>query len=284
MKTKTSDILKRLCTATFAFLVCLSAWAVPGTAKQINEIKRSGAYFHAESTAESQQEATDAATQMLAYYINEYIKDNSLSIPNVSADNIPGVKYLEVKRGTNTRVFAYVERNVILGGEAPAPVPQAQPEAEPYAEPQTVTEPESSQSIQGNQGTQGATVESYADDNDYSPDGSYTETNETVVSPLVRTYTTALAQLYGAEDLQAAVGILNRLQAERIVKRYGPANKCVNKSWSFWMVYDSSGKILEAFLSPGAEGERYNFVSDTDNDSLSNHTRPGKTALFFEFW
>lgn len=274
MKTKNLNVINRLSIATLAFLVCFSSWGAPGSAKQINDIKRSGTCFHAESTAATQKDATEAATQMLAFYINGYINDNNLSVPTVSSDNIPGVKYLEVTRGTNTRVFAYVERSAILGGES---IPNIQ-------NTQETQNTQSTQDTQNTQDTSGVVEESTTSYTDNSSNESTSDYDEIAKSPILRTYTDALVQLVDAKDLQDALSKLGRLHAERIVKRFGPANKCVNKTWAFWMIYDPSGKQLEAFLSSGNDGERFNIVKDFDNDSLSKYTGADKVALWFEFW
>ncbi len=50
------------------------------------------------------------------------------------------------------------------------------------------------------------------------------------------------------------------------------------------MIYDRTGKTLEAFLSPGQDGERLNIITNTENGSLEEHLHgKGKTAIFFEF-
>ena len=48
-----------------------------GITKQINDIKRDGKYFYAESTMETEEEAREAATLMLANNINDYINDKN---------------------------------------------------------------------------------------------------------------------------------------------------------------------------------------------------------------
>lgn len=283
MKSKNLYIPIRLCAAMLAIIASFSAWAAPGTAKEINDIKRSGIYFHAESTAPTQQEATDAATQMLAYYINEYIKDNNLSHPDLKSDNIPGVKYIEATRGANIRVFAYVERNVILGDEISAPVVQTHPQSEtiPAEIPPIETIPAETISAETIQ-------EAIADYSipviDYSTDESSCSTDEYDISPLMRNYLDAIDKCVEDGEITKVMQTLGRLKAERIVKRYGPANKCPNKTWAYWMIFDSSGKQLEGFLSPGNDGERVNIVTGADYDSLSNYSGANKMALWFEFW
>lgn len=286
MKTMNINILGRLCLATFAILVCFSVAADTGTAKQINDIKRSGTCFHAESTAATRNEATDAATQLLAFYINEYIKDNGLSHPAVTADNIPGIRYIDLNRGTNIRVFAYADRSAVLGDEAPAPVAQNHQQEEIYDSPQIAQEvtevPEEVAEVAIDDTVYGSNDNSYGsydsnDDSDFNTDDSN-------LSPLMRTYLGALDECVNGGDLSKVMSILGRFQAERVVKRFGPANKCRNKTWAYWMIYDPSGKNLEAFLSPGSEGQRVNLISGAEDDSLTNYNGANNLALWFEFW
>ncbi len=99
-----------------------------------------------------------------------------------------------------------------------------------------------------------------------------------------QTYINALESLYNAGSIENVIKTLHRLEAEYIVKRYGAYTTCKNRTWSFWMIYDRTGKTLEAFLSPGQDGERLNIITNTENGSLEEHLHgKGKTAIFFEF-
>lgn len=107
--------------------------------------------------------------------------------------------------------------------------------------------------------------------------------DELINTPLVQTYVATLESLLNAGSLKNALNQLNRFEAERIVKRYGPYAKCRNKTWTFWLIYDSTGTTLEGFLSPGNEGERLNILNNREDDSLSNYMKgQGKVAVWFE--
>lgn len=267
-----------------AFASVLPASAASDTGKRINDIKLSGTCFYAESTDPSEAAAKNAANTFLASFINEYIADNGLTHDRVSPDNIPGLKHLTMKRNSGIRVFAYVEKDVILQGETPAPQPaQEEVVEEPVEEVAVVTEdiPDSiaipdipdtpvAAAPVSTGSTQSASAEpaAPADDSD----------------PVFRTRYNTLLSLVEVGSLSNALKALQRLDAEYIVKRYGPFNKCPNKMWAFWMIYDATGNTLEAFLSPGAEGERINMLSGSETDSLDNYTSgKDKLALFFEF-
>lgn len=285
MKHKIDSIIRHI--LLLMAIVCLpaSAYAVQGTAKQINDIKRSGTCFHAESTAPTQKEATEAATQMLAYHINEYIKDNSLSCPRVSENSIAGIKYIEMKRGSNIRVFAYVDKDNILKGEAPAPRPEPTETQTPPAPAPPAPAPAPAQPARPEPAA--PTEQPIEQTIDTSTDEDLTVTTAEVDAvanaAIVNNYVKALESLIAAGDLQSVLKRLQRLEAEYVVKRYGPYAKCKNKTWAFWMIYDNNGKDLIGFLSPGKEGERLNVVTNNENDSLSNYLGQGKIAVWFEF-
>lgn len=266
------------------FASALPASAASDTGKRINDIKLSGTCFYAESTDPSEANAKKAANTFLASFINEYIADNGLTHERVSPDNIPGLKHLTMKRNSGIRVFAYVEKDVILQGETPAPQP-AQEEVieEPVEEIATVEE-----ILPDTLAVADIPVAPAAETPVASP-GTSAQPSEPSVTvddsdPVFRTRYNTLMSLVEVGSLSNALKALQRLDAEYIVKRYGPYNKCPNKMWAFWMIYDSTGNTLEAFLSPGAEGERINMLSGSETDSLDNYTSgKDKLALFFEF-
>ncbi len=288
MKEKINVIMRHLLLLALLTVPAI-AYAAGGTSKQINDIKRAGTCFFAESTAPSKAEAKQAATQMLSYYINDYIKDNGLSHAPVSENSIPGIKYLDMKRGANIRVFAYVERATILNGETPAP-PAPEPEETPAPTaapaPSPTPAPEHNHTPASQPQTAETTYEAAPvtyDTGDENINATTSQSN-TNSDPVTRTYVTALEQLIAAGELQNALSVLNRLQAEYVVKRYGAYNSCRNKTWAFWMIYDKTGENLEGFLSPGSEGERLNIVTDAENDDLNNYMgNKDKMAVWFEF-
>ena len=197
-------------------------------------------------------------------------------------------------RGANIRVFAYVERNIILNGETPNPQPHEEIQATPSTPPATVT---SAPAPTPAPAPEAPSVETPTVANHNEPDcldETGTENDETLSSslgtdaveqsPVIRTYVSALESLIEAGDLQSVLSKLNRLQAEYVVKRYGPYAKCKNKTWAFWLIYDSTGKNLEGFLSPGNEGERLNIITNYENDNLANYMGgKDKVAVWFEF-
>lgn len=286
MKEKFTIILRH--SLLLVFMLGAAAAAFAGTSKQINDIKRAGNCFFAESTAPSMAEAKQSATSMLSHYINDYIKDNGLSHPLVSESSIPGIKYIDMKRGSNIRVFAYVEKSSILNGETPTPQ-NTQPE--PVETPSTpapapAPAPAPSQAAPVQQPVEEIVMEEPAGPAYETGDANIDATTSAAdpnANPVTRTYVAALEQLIAAGKLQNVLSVLNRLQADYVVKRYGPYAKCRNKSWAFWMVYDSTGENLEGFLSPGTEGERLNIVTDVDNDDLNNYMGKDKIAVWFEF-
>lgn len=259
--------------AVMAFsAVIVSAQA---TSQRINEIKRAGKCFFAEATTPSREEARTAATQMLAYYINEYIKDNGLSHEPVPADNVPGVNYLEMSRGSNIRVFAYTNRSNITGeiSETPTPAPAAASpdviaeESDVHAEMPSAPAPSPEISPVSEEIAPAAPEIAIA-----VGDGSLTAAQDTLLTDLSK-----------AHGIMEAAKLLGRAQAEYLVKRWGPYNKCPNRTWANWLIYDSEGKELEAMLSQGADGQRYDMISRRETESLESYLGNGRMAVFFEW-
>lgn len=267
-----------------AFASTLPAYAASGTGKRINDIKLSGSYFYAESTDQSEAAAKNAANTFLANFINQYIADNSLTHDRVMPESIPGIKYLTMKRNSGIRVFAYVEKDVILQGETPAPQPD-EDEEEESVEVVTAVEDVAADSILADIPDTFLVEEQTS----ATPPASSSQSTSAAPAddennPEFRARYNTLLSLVEIGSLSNALKALQRLDAEYIVKRYGPYNKCPNKMWAFWMIYDATGTTLEAFLSPGAEGERINMLTGSETDSLDNYTSgKDKLALFFEF-
>lgn len=267
----------------FIALATFMAVALTGisqtTSQRINDIKRGGKCIFAEATAPTRAEAESQARQLLSYYINTYISENSLSHPQVSADAIPGINFMEMTRGSNIRVFAYVNRDVITGekqsvAEAPAPAPEPAPV-------QTPVEPVREEPAPA----PAPVVESPAQPAQSEAQYNVMETEiaKANLSAEDANKVRNLVDLGTAPNIQAALKLLGRLQAEYIVKRYGPYNNCRSKTWSFWLIYGDNGQSLEAFLAPGPDGSRYNYISGQEDDSLQRYLGgQDKLAVWFE--
>lgn len=284
----------------FVAVVAMMAVSVVGfsqtTSQRINEIKRGGKCIYAEATAADKSAAQSQACQLLAYYINGYITDNGLNHARVSADDIPGVRLMDMARGSNVRVFAYADRNIFTGeatalesaegvveeAQGAAPVAVAEPvAAEPVveqpvavAEPIAVAEPEPVVAV-NELASEESSVSAEPVAEEPEADTS-SEQGEVVVDQKI------LADLGNASGIQEALKLLGRGNAEYVIKRFGPYNTCKNTLWCYWLVYNSEGNHLDAFIAPGPDGERYDLLTGEYNGSLQQHLGNGKMAVWFE--
>lgn len=260
---------KTLKSIILAVLSLLSATAVMAqddeTRRAINEIKRSPNYFYAESTLPTPDEATEAANVLLANFINDYVKENNIQgVERVTSDNLEGVQYKSMKRGDNTRMFAYVHRSVYIPN-------YQEPDMDIALEEQMPDEPEDlSDSSTGSQEQEPETV---------SPRREKT-VRASGTGALTPVQQQAINELIGKNDLQSAVKHLAKLRSENIVKRYGTMRDCRNAAGSNWIIAESNPAMtLTAILGPGTES-RPNYMTGGD-DSLGNYS--GYNAVWFEF-
>lgn len=246
--------------------------------KQINDIKRDGRYFYAESTLETEEEAREAATLMLANYINDYINDLNLPLENkVTEQSLTMVQYIKGKRGMNMRVFAYVNKADYVPVEPgvgtdstnesdedtsleskvePIEAPTVEPQSQPLAELET--------SVVVNTPNEGFT----------SSDAS--------MPLLVEWQQEALNEMLKKPNLQGVIDILNRMKVDYKVKRFGTYNECRNVAGSFWIIIENNAdKNLVTILGPGADN-RINFRT-RQYDLLNNYFGKDRGAVWFEF-
>jgi len=231
------------------------------TRRAINEIKRSPNYFYAESTLPSEEEATEAANVLLANFINDYIKDNGITgVERVTSETLEGVQYKSMKRGDNTRMFAYVHRSVYVPN---------------YQEPDMDISGMVSDDIESDDdsGSASATVR----DNS-QPSRSVQSVGTGDLTPLRRQ---AIDELLSKSGLAEAVKHLAKLRSENIVKRYGTMRDCRNAAGSNWIIAESNPEMtVTAILGPGTDS-RQNYANGSE-DSLGNYS--GYNAVWFEFY
>lgn len=247
-------IIRKILFSLIALILTLDASAQNEIKQAINAIKRSPDYFYAESTMPDESQARDAANVLLAQFINDYVKDNSISgVARVSTTDLKGVEYKSMARGAQTRVFAYVKRSVYL--------PK-------YGESQNI-------------------------DKDISTKQTVSEIKETAETPIVTTKPTvkvvseelsqigrrAVGELLAATDLPSAVKYLAKLQSENIVKHYGTIRDCHDAVGSCWIIAQRNSTMeIVTILGPGNES-RTNFKTNGD-DTLANYS--GYNAVWFE--
>ncbi|RGN35204.1 hypothetical protein DXB65_11235 [Bacteroides oleiciplenus] len=253
------------------FLVMGALAQNSGITKQINDIKRDGRYFYAESTMETEEEAREAATLMLTNYINDYINDKKLPPESkVTEQGLTKAQYIKGKRGTNMRVFVYVNKADYVPFE---PVGEAAPlesKVEPIAAPEPVetSEPVATPAVSEPVVTE-STVASES-----SSDAS--------IPLLVEWQQEAVNEMLTKPNLQGVISVLNRMKVDYKVKRFGTYNECKNIAECFWVILENDAdKSLVTILGPGTS-DRVNFRT-RQYDSLDNYFGKGKGAVWFEF-
>lgn len=219
------------------------------TRREINKIKRSADYFYSESTLPGEDTAKDAANVLLATFINDYAKEHDITDAlRANPDKLEEVQYLTMKRGDNTRVFAYVPRKVYIPGYIPK---------------NTTPSDRSDKSDPSDQAAKPA------------PAGN------PATASLSAPCREAIEELKGKGNLQAAVKHLAYLKSKNLVRRYGTVRDCRDAAKSLWIIAGNDPDMtLTAILGTGNDN-RTNYFTGA-GDSLGNYS--GYNAVWFEFY
>lgn len=277
------------------------------TGKQINDIKRDGQYFYAESTLETEEKAHETATLMLANFINDYINSNRLPHDKkIVEQDLAKAQSLSMKRGPMVRVFLYVKKSDFVpleaGNEptakeelvADAPVVEAPvvkkeptPEKEPVSVKESAPEKEPAKEVEKPEpeakaaDTLEQSVSAESNKSDAQPTAQPDEaagSNPMLLS--VPWQQAAIDDMLKKSSLPEVIVLLNRLKAEYKVKRIGTYPESKNAALSFWVVCENdSNNSLITILGPGTDS-RVNFKT-LQHDSLGNYS--GKNAMWFDF-
>ena len=105
-------IIKRLLTSVVALTACVLSCLAQNSIEAINEIKLSGKYFTAESTAASVDEAKNIAFRNLKENIANYCEE--MEIEEVCEDKIKtNLQQKSVNRGDAVMVLVYVAKTIV---------------------------------------------------------------------------------------------------------------------------------------------------------------------------
>ena len=134
--------MKRLTAAIFLMLsVCAAALAQTDAKSLINGIKKNPAYVYGEATLATEEEAADAAKELLSYNIRSFIREqgDALQLLDVAVpDVVAGCEFIRTTRGSMARVLAYVKKETFCVYEevkVPEPEPAAVQEETPAQTP-----------------------------------------------------------------------------------------------------------------------------------------------------
>ncbi len=232
--------------------------------KQINDIKRSSKYLSAEATLETESRAYELANELLSRQITEYIQEKgSLQKANtVVIKNVAGkAEKLQMKRGTMSRVFLYVEKKDIVAVDNIRVVDNKT---------QKTTDKETGEETIGSLASNVEVIDSIdtksvSDDKDLYASVSYPNWQQEVI------YT-----IMGSTSIKEAQYLLDRFRVGLKIKRYGAMENCKNPEKCYWAIFDENEHVITV-LGPGNE-ERINF-STQEKDSLKNYS--GKGAIWF---
>lgn len=278
------------------------------TTKQINDIKRAGQYFYAESTLETEQEAREAATLMLANFINDYVNSNNLpQDKKVKESDLAKAQSLSMKRGPMTRVFLYVKKSDFIPVENTNATSVKQESAIQESEikknsvevaetnkledrttvnaaKQTVPIEEKKVEVKQveplSEQSEGKTTVQLMEKSTVQPtEQTATDENAGSLRLSVDWQQAAIDAMLKEPSLKEVMVTLSRLKAEYKVKRFGTYNECKNAALSFWVVCESDSNMsIITILGPGTD-KRVNFKS-LQYDSLGNYS--GKNVIWFE--
>ena len=252
--------MNRLYAILITFVATAMCVAQSSLTKQINQLKRSGMHFYAESTMNTEAEARENASLMLANFINDYINENDLPREYRVSEATLQAEYIVGKRGDMHRVFAYIEKSKCI----------------PVAEQETV-----GQSLVA----QKESHETKPADDKVAEVGGQSEShveNEPAQSSEFafdqEWKQEAINSLVEKGTLDEVIVQLNRLKMEYRVTRFGTNKDCRNPATSFWLIFANDGeRRLIALLGEGTD-QRPNYMS-RQYDKLSNYS--GNGAIWF---
>lgn len=306
---KTNDMIKKFTITLLALIIGVAAMAQKeSVSKQINQIKRNPLYIYSEATMATEEEAREVACEMLLKQVKEYAESKKYL---VKADNIlikdiqTKSESLMMRRGTMYRVFLYVSKidiepvnnvtninsstgTTISTNNVVTKVTNAKPTVEQkQKEPETVKKKENVVSKKKKEDYVSKTkkVEStvksepvVANEKKEINTTKEIETMNIHSGNLPKWQQQAIESLLTCANVSEIINKLNRLKAEYKISGYGTADKCRSVASSYWIIFDTDGRLI-TILGMG-ETERLDYSSE-QTSSLEKYR--GMNALWFNF-
>lgn len=313
---KTNDMIKKFTITLLALIIGVAAMAQQeSVSKQINQIKRNPLYIYSEATMATEEEAREVACEMLLKQVKEYAESKKYL---VTADNIlikdikTKSESLMMRRGTMYRVFVYVSKidiepvnnvtninsstgTTISTNNVVTKVTNAKPTVEQkQKEPETVKKKENvvskkkkedyfskTKKVEPAVKSEPATVKSEPVVANEKKEINTTKEIETMnihSGNLPKWQQQAIESLLTCANVSEIINKLNRLKAEYKISGYGTADKCRSVASSYWIIFDSDGRLV-TILGMG-ETERLDYSSE-QTSSLEKYR--GMNALWFNF-
>ena len=309
-------MIKKFTITLLALIIGLATMAQQeSVSKQINQIKRNPLYIYSEATMATEEEAREVACEMLLKQVKEYAESKKYL---VKADNIlikdikTKSESLMMRRGTMYRVFLYVSKidiepvnnvtninsstgTTISTNNVVTKVTNAKPIAEQkQKEPETVKKKENVVSKKKKEDYFSKTkkVEPAVKSEPATVKSEPATVNEkTQSSPIKEVATTdihsdnlpkwqqqAIESLLTCANVSEIINKLNRLKAEYKISGYGTADKCRSVASSYWIIFDSDGRLI-TILGMG-ETERLDYSSE-QTSSLEKYRGMNAFQRFF---
>jgi hypothetical protein len=313
---KTNDMIKKFTITLLALIIGVAAMAQQeSVSKQINQIKRNPLYIYSEATMATEEEAREVACEMLLKQVKEYAESKKYL---VTADNIlikdikTKSESLTMRRGTMYRVFVYVSKidiqpvnnvtninsstgTTISTNNVVTKVTNAKPTVEQkQKEPETVKKKENvvskkkkedyvskTKKVEPAVKSEPATVKSEPVVANEKKEINTTKEIETMnihSGNLPKWQQQAIESLLTCANVSEIINKLNRLKAEYKISGYGTADKCRSVASSYWIIFDSDGRLV-TILGMG-ETKRLDYSSE-QTSSLEKYR--GMNALWFNF-
>lgn len=295
----------RLFVAFALLAVAFGSYAddVKSFSKQMNEIKRSGNYIYAESSAPNEVDAKAACDALLKIEITKHMASaasqaDARIVKDISDYNR---EYLVQPRGDMIRVFGYVAKKDVFTTEnksrkdrsATTEEKKKEVKAEPAKEEinkedvkeedkkvEPIKEENDGIGIQ-QASTHTAPTESGSDDMTLEEPATHIPGNQlkTEGVQLAKWQIDMLESIVKEPDMLQAKKLLNRFKYQNRIKRLGDRSALNPRSAdSFYLIYSNSG-ILIALLAPSSTQEHYDMLTGKAIN-FDNYT--GNQYLWFQ--
>lgn len=245
--------------------------------RQMNEIKRSGAYIYSESSATNEAEAKEACDALLKIEITKFLtSDQSRADARIVKDIADYHReYLVQPRGDMVRVFGYIAKNSFSGEDGGKPEAAA-PAAEEKKADVPVKAEEKKADIPVKQEKAEVTKEHAAEtpiqtsENEPKTIQKTTPSTQTVSGPLktdglqlAKWQTDMLEGLAKEPDMTQAKKVLNRYKSQNRIKRSGDRSVSNPRpADTFYLIYGRSGNLV-ALLAPSASDRHFDMLTGT---------------------
>ena len=291
--------MKKLTVCLTLFILSVMNLMAQSISKQINDIKRSDLYIHAEATAENESKAYELAEELLAKQIEEYVNEQKQlqKAPNVIVKDVAGkAEKLQMARGEMMRMFLYVKKSDIIPADNSRVYVQPKNQEQPVvtlpatnvgqgtqeeSKPSAVSSNAGSNTTLNDEeveglGLMGLSLLMSLFDGSLDLDDNIWDTDYTASNSLKPFQQKAIEELLQCRTVGKARAKMDRLRAERKLKRYGAPSEVKHAERCYWLVFDEKGNVLTILGQGGKDRQNYRTG---ESDELVNYK--GQRAIWF---